>query len=66
MGGACDAEFEGADMHEVAGKGGEHLMSTTDEDHKTMRDQMATSKPEDQAKWFDWFKGVWDSKPDSV
>ena len=54
--------FEGETMQEVAGKGGKHLMSTTDDAHKAMRDQMANSKKEDQAKWFEWFKGVWDAK----
>lgn len=62
MGGPCDEEFEGETMHDVAGKGGKHIMSTTDEAHKPMRDMMATSKPEDQARWFDWFKGLWDNK----
>ncbi len=62
MGGACDVEFEGT-MDEVMKMGGEHLMSTTDEAHKPMRDDMTdTSKKEDQAKWIEWFKGVFDAK----
>lgn len=62
MGGPCDMEFEGETMHEVAGMGGKHIMGTTDETHKTVRDMMANSKKEDQEKWFAWFKGLWDAK----
>lgn len=62
MGGPCDSEFEGENMMEVAGKGGEHIKSTTDEAHRPMRDQMANGTKEDQTKWFAWFKGLWDAK----
>lgn len=62
MGGPCDMEFEGSTMQEVAKMGGEHLMKTTDDAHKPMRDQMENGKKEDREKWFAWFKGVWDSK----
>ncbi len=64
MGGPCDMEFEGETMQEVAGKGGEHIKSTTDEAHKPMRDQMNNGTKEDQDKWFAWFKGLWDAKAD--
>lgn len=62
MGGPCDEEFEGETMHDVAGMGGKHIMSSTDEAHAPMRDIMANSKKEDQEKWFEWFKGLWDAK----
>ena len=62
MGGPCDETFEGADMHAMAGLGGKHIMSTTDEAHKPMRDQMANGTKEEQKKWFEWFKTVWDKK----
>ena len=39
-GGTCDIEFKGETMEEVAGKGGQHIMTTTDEGHKPMKDQM--------------------------
>lgn len=61
MGGACDEEFEGT-MEEVVQMGAKHLMSTTDEDHRPMRDQMSNGKEEDKPKWMEWFKGVFDSK----
>ena len=64
MGGPCDMEFEGETMQDVAGMGGKHIMSTTDVAHEPMRKMMETSKPEDQAKWFEWFKGEWDKKAD--
>lgn len=61
--GGCDTEFSGEDMMAVAGQCANHVMGTTDEDHKPMRDMMASqNSPEDQAKWFDWFKGEWDKK----
>lgn len=62
MGGPCDISFEGADMYEVAGKGGKHIMGTTDEAHQPMRDQMAHGTEEGKKKWFEWFKTVWDKK----
>ena len=62
MGGPCDAEFEGETMQEVAGKGGEHIMKSTDEAHKVVRDQMVSGTPEGKEKWFAWFKGLWDAK----
>ena len=63
MGGTCDMEFTGETMEEVAGMGGKHLMNTSDEAHKPMREMMANSKKEDQAKWFSDFKAnVWDKK----
>lgn len=63
MGGTCDMEFTGETMEEVAGMGGKHLMSTSDEAHKPMREMMMNSKKEDQAKWFSDFKAnVWDKK----
>ncbi len=64
MGGPCDKVFEGASMHEVADMGGKHLMGTTDEMHKAMREQMAHSSKEDQEKWFAWFQTEWDKKAD--
>ncbi len=60
--GGCDMEFVGGNMREVAGTCGQHVMSSTDEAHKPMRDTMANSKKEDQAKWFEWFQGEWDKK----
>lgn len=62
-------EFKGDDMMGVAGQGGQHVMTTTDEGHKPMRDkmqdQMANGTEEDKAKWFAWFKGEWDKKADA-
>lgn len=47
----CAVAFTGNSLEEIAGQGGTHLMSTTDEDHKAARDMMQNSKPEDQAQW---------------
>lgn len=55
-------EFEGETMEEVAEKGGRHIMETTDEAHSVLRKQMESGSQEDKEKWFEWFKGVWDSK----
>jgi hypothetical protein len=57
--------FEGATMMEVAGKGGAHIKSTTDDAHQAMRDQMAHAPKEDQAKWFAEFQKQWDAKPNA-
>lgn len=68
--GGCDMEFKGDDMMKVAGACGEHVMKSTDEAHKPMRDMMATTMAganakEEQAKWFAWFQGEWDKKANS-
>ena len=64
--GGCSLEFMGDNPHEVAGKCGQHVMASTDEAHKPMRDkmrdQMAHGTKEDQAKWFEWFGREWDKK----
>lgn len=67
--GGCGVEFSGDDMMKVAGACGQHVMTTTDPEHKPMRDKMATTMAdanakEEQAKWFAWFKGEWDKKKD--
>ena len=62
MGGPCGTEFEGETMDEVVRKGGQHIMTTTDEGHKLTRGQMANSNKDDQGKWREWFKGIWDTK----
>ena len=68
--GGCDMEFTGDDMMGVAGQCGKHVMTTTDEAHKPMRDKMSHTmasehSKEEQAKWFEWFKGEWDKKANS-
>ena len=67
--GGCNMEFSGENPQDVAGQGGQHVMTTTDEEHKPMRDkmqeQMANGSKEDQAKWFEWFQGEWDKKSES-
>ncbi len=65
--GGCDTEFTGDEMMSVAGQCGKHVMTTTDEAHKPMRDKMnhtmaSAHSKEEQAKWFEWFKGEWDKK----
>ncbi len=62
MGGPCDKIFKGTTAEEVANMGGQHIMSSTDEAHKPMREQMAKSSEEDKNKWLVWFKGEWDKK----
>ena len=68
--GGCDMEFTGDDMMDVAGQCGKHVMTTTDEAHKPMRDKMSHTmasehSKEEQAKWFAWFQGEWDKKANS-
>jgi hypothetical protein len=64
--GGCDREFKGDDMMDVAGQCGQHVAGSTDEAHKPMRDMMAAAhSKEEQAKWFEWFKGEWDKKAGS-
>jgi hypothetical protein len=67
--GGCDMEFTGTGPMEVAGQCGQHVMGTTDEAHKPMRDkmadQMANGTKEDQAKWFAWFQEEWDKKAEA-
>ncbi len=42
--------------------GGKHIMSSTDEAHKPMREQMAKSSEEDKNRWWTWFNGEWEKK----
>ncbi len=62
MGGSCDESFEGETAKEVGDKGGQHIMSSTDESHKDVREKMAQSSEEDVKKWWDWFAVEWDKK----
>lgn len=68
--GGCDAGFSGDNMMDVAGQCGKHVMTTTDPEHKPMRDKMSHTmvsahSKEEQAKWFEWFQGEWDKKADA-
>ena len=64
--GGCDMEFTGDDMMKVAGACGQHVMATTDDAHKPMRDMMANNHSEEEKKkWFEWFAGEWDKKGDN-
>jgi len=65
MGGPCDEVLAGTTYKEVGEKGGQHIMTSTDEAHKPLREQMAKSSKEDQNKWWDWFKGEWDKKAEA-
>ena len=65
MGGPCDEVFEGVTAEEVGNKGGQHFMGSTDDAHKAMREQMASSSEEDKNKWWSWFNGEWDKKSEA-
>lgn len=62
MGGLCDEIFEGETAEEVGEKGGQHVMGSTDEAHKPMREQMMHSSEEEKNKWWAWFKEEWEKK----
>ncbi len=62
MGGPCDEVFSGTTHKEVGDKGGKHIMTSTDEAHKPIREQLAKSSEEEKNKWWTWFKGEWDKK----
>ena len=64
--GGCAMEFTGNDMMDVASQCGAHIMSSTDEVHKSVRDMMNTNHSEEEKKkWFEWFQGEWDKKAES-
>ncbi len=67
--GGCDMEFTGHNALEVASKCGEHVMSSADELHESMRkkmaDQMTHGTEADKQKWFEWFQGEWDKKAEA-
>lgn len=65
MGGpaTCSFAISGNTAEEMAKNGGDHLMTTTDEDHKEAREMMKNSTPEAQAKWMDEFKAKFDAAP---
>jgi hypothetical protein len=62
MGGVCDEVFEGETAEEVSKKGGDHVMSSTDEVHAPLKEKMANLPKEEMDKWWEWFKGEWDKK----
>jgi len=62
MGGSCDEVFEGETAKEVGEKGGMHIMNSTDEAHKPIRDRMEKSTEEDKQKYWTWFEGEWNKK----
>ncbi len=62
MGGPCEEMFEGESAQEIGKKGGEHIMSSTDQAHKEMREQMAASSEDDKKKWWSWFNEEWAKK----
>jgi len=65
LGGPCEELFEGTTLEEVGNKGGEHIMKSTDDAHKALREQMAQSSEEEKQKWWDWLKGEWDKKDEA-
>ncbi len=62
MGGSCGEVFEGATADDVVKKGGAHIMSSTDEAHRPVRERMAKLSEEDSKKWRKWFQGEWDKR----
>ena len=62
MGGVCEESFEGETPEEVGNKGGEHIMSSSDEVHAPMRDKMNQSSEDDKKQWWDWFGKLWHGK----
>ena len=65
MGGPCDVIIEGQTMEEIAQKGGDHVMATADLEHQKIAEQMKNETEEGKAKWFAWFKTIWDQKAES-
>lgn len=65
MGGACDEVFEGATSEKVVRKTGAHIMNSTDEAHKPVRERMAKLSEEDSKKWRKWFDGEWDKRAEA-
>lgn len=64
LGGPCDEKLTGATYREVGEKGSAHIMSTTDEAHAKLREQLVTSSEAEKEQWWNWFKGEWDKKED--
>ncbi len=62
LGGSCDEVFSGATAEEVVKKGGQHIMTSTDEAHKPVRERMANNSEEESSKWRKWFNGEWEKK----
>jgi len=65
MGGPCEEAFGGETAQEVADKGGKHIMDSTDDAHKPMKDQMSASSEEDKNKWMADFQTKFDAAPDA-
>ncbi len=51
MGGPCDAEIKGNTPEEVIENGNTHVMSTDDEAHKKIVEDMKNMSPEEMAAW---------------
>ena len=65
LGGGCEEVFSGTTAEEVVKKGGQHIMTSTDEAHKQVRERMAKNTEEDNKKWKKWFDGEWEKKADA-
>lgn len=58
----CEAIHIGEKAMDIAIKNHAHVMSTTDEAHKQMREQMTNPSEAEQKKWWDWFNVEWNKK----
>jgi hypothetical protein len=65
MGGPCEEVYEEETAIEIAKKSHAHVMATTDEAHKQMREQMTKPSEEEQKTWWDWFSREWDKKAEA-
>jgi len=65
----CDFVLEGEKAMDIAMKSHAHVMATTDEAHKPMREQMTIKtkhSEEEQKKWWTWFNAKWDKKKTGI
>ena len=66
--GGCSTVFSGHDAMTVANACGQHIATSTDDAHKSMREMMTNPNhtQADREKWFAWFQGEWDKKAEVV
>lgn len=67
MGGpeACNFEVMGNTAEEMAGNGGAHIQSSTDEAHAPMREMMENGTEEGKAQWMEDFRPKFEAAPEA-
>jgi hypothetical protein len=65
MGGPCEHTMTAETSEEMIKMGGDHVMSSMDEAHMKIAEEMKVMTPENTKEWHDSFMTKWDQTPTS-